>query len=161
MTTPHHRREATFESSVALDHPAAAVADLVLDWGRDPLWRAHVLSFTVTPPGRAHVGQHLVEELRFAGQTFVTPTVVQSARNLSASYAGGDGAVAVRGTRAVLPRTPSGCVVHVVTRLQLTGYLRLFAPVLVPAFRRAQDADLARLAQVVDSLASSQQELSA
>ena len=68
--------------------------------------------FTCTPPGRAHVGQRLVEQLRFAGLTFVTPTVVESASELSASYAGGKSPIEVTGRRAAVPPTRTGCEVR-------------------------------------------------
>ena len=149
--THHFGREATFRSSVTLDHPVDVVADLVLDWGHDDLWRPHVRSMTCTPRGRAHPGQELVEELRFAGLTFRTPTRVGTAGARSATYAGGGGLVRVRGSRVVAP-TGDGCVVHVVTGIRLGGWLRLLAPLLVPAYRRTQAADLRRLSWLVGTL---------
>jgi hypothetical protein len=151
MTT-HHGREATLESSVAIDQPAAAVAELLLDWGHDDLWRSHVRGMTCAPRGRAHPGQRIVEELRFAGLRFTTPTVVETAGPDGATYAGGNGRVSVRGSRLVVAEGPHRCRVHVVTRLRLHGWLRLLAPALVPAYRRTQDADLDRLVWWVATL---------
>jgi hypothetical protein len=151
MTT-QHRREAILESSVTLDHPAASVGALLLDWGNDHLWRTHVRRVTCTPAGRAMEGQELVEELRFAGLTFVTPTVVESAGLLGATYTGGSSAISVTGTRNVVANATGGCVVHVITRLRVHGWLRLLAPLLVPAYRRTQDADLEQLARWIDGV---------
>ncbi|QIG41394.1 hypothetical protein G5V58_00180 [Nocardioides anomalus] len=144
-------REIAVRSSIALDHPADAVVGLVLDWGHDDLWRGHVRAVTCTPRGRAHAGQGLVEELGFAGLTFVTPTRVGAAGDRSATYAGGGPLVRVRGGRVVRP-TEDGCVVDVTTVLRLGGWLRLLGPVLVPAYRRAQHGDLERLRWLVGTL---------
>jgi hypothetical protein len=144
-------REVTVRSSLALDHPVDAVAGLVLDWGHDDLWRSHVRTVVCTPRGRARPGQELVEELRFAGLTFTTPTRVGTAGDRSATYAGGGALVRVRGGRVVWP-TDEGCVVHVTTLLRFGGRLRLLGPALLPAYRRAQDADLERLRWLVGTL---------
>ncbi|WP_134741236.1 SRPBCC family protein [Nocardioides sp. 503] len=142
-------RETTFESSVRVPLPAAVVAGFVLDWGNDPQWRAQVLRFTCEPPGRARPGQILREELRFAGLTFRTETVVRRTTPLSASYDGGSGAVLVRGTRRVTPVDDRHCEVTTTTHVRLMGALRPFAPVLTPSYRRADRADLLHLPEVL------------
>jgi hypothetical protein len=145
------RPATTLESSVTVRHPAAAVAAFVLDWGHDHLWRSHVRRFTCTPPGRAVIGQQLVEELRFAGLTFVTPTVVESAGERSASYAGGNASIDVRGHRVVVPLDAASCEVRTTTTLRVGGMLRPFAPLLTPSYRRADAADLRALPAVLDA----------
>lgn len=142
-------RVTRFESSARVHLPAAVVADYVLHWGNDPQWRAHVLSFTCEPPGRATPGQILREELRFAGLTFRTETVVRRTTPLSASYDGASGAVLVTGTRRVTPVDDDRCEVTATTHIRLTGALRPFAPVLTPSYRRADRADLLRLPRVL------------
>ena len=123
----------------------------MLDWGHDHLWRSHVRRFTCTPPGRAVVGQRLVEELRFAGLTFVTPTVVESVGGLSASYAGGNASIEVDGLRVVVPLDDARCEVRTSTRLRVGGLLRPFAPLLTPSYRRADAADLRALPGALDA----------
>ena len=122
----------TLESSVTVHQPASVVAAFVLDWGNDHLWRSHVHSFTCTPTGRAAVGQRLVEELRFAGLTFVTPTVVEAADDLSASYSGGSSSIEVSGRRVVVPKGTDRCEVRTTTRMRVGGLLRPFTPLLTP-----------------------------
>ena len=148
MTTDR-RSLTTLESSVTVHRPAAAVAAFVLDWGNDHLWRSHVRRFTCSPPGRACVGQRLVEELRFAGLTFVTPTVIESVGELSASYAGGNATIEVTGRRAVVPLDEDRCEVRTTTRLRVGGLLRPFAPMLTPSYRRSDAADLRTLPGVL------------
>ena len=135
----------TLESSVTVHQPAAAVAAFFLDWGNDHLWRSHVRGFTCSPPGRAVAGQRLVEELRFAGLTFVTPTVVEEADELHASYAGANASIQVSGLRVVVPRGDARCEARSTTRLRVGGLLRPFAPLLTPSYRRADETDLRAL----------------
>jgi hypothetical protein len=137
------------EHSVSAPFPAADAAGFVLDWGNDPLWRASVLRFTCEPSGRAVVGQHLLEELRFAGLTFRTRTVIRTANALSASYGGGSGSVFVTGTRQVTPIDDCSCVVTTTTHLRLNGAMRALAPFLAPSYRRADRADLLRLPEAL------------
>ena len=148
MTTDR-RSLTTLASSVTVHRPAAAVAAFVLDWGNDHLWRSHVRRFTCSPPGRACVGQRLIEELCFAGLTFVTPTVVELVDELSASYAGGNATLDVTGRRVVVPLDEARCEVRTETRLRVGGLLRPFAPMLTPSYRRADDADLRALPGVL------------
>jgi hypothetical protein len=143
------RRVVRLEHSISAPFPAADTAGFVLDWGNDPLWRASVLRFTCEPSGRAVVGQHLLEELRFAGLTFRTRTVIRTATPLSASYAGGSGSIFVTGTRKVTRVDDCSCVVTTTTHLRLTGVMRACAPLLAPSYRRADRADLLRLPQVL------------
>ncbi|WP_028643330.1 SRPBCC family protein [Nocardioides sp. URHA0020] len=149
---PDTRPETTLESSVLVHRPAGVVAAFVLDWGHDHRWRSHVQRFTCTPPGQAAVGQRLVEELRFAGLVFVTPTVVETADELSASYAGGSSAIQVSGRRVVVRLGAERCEVRVTTRLRVGGLLRPFTPLLAPSYRRADAADLRGLPGVLDTI---------
>jgi hypothetical protein len=128
--------------------PADRLAELVLDWRRDPLWRAQVRSFTATPDSRAVPGQRLVEELAFAGLTFRTTTVVDRAEPLVASYAGQSRSVRVRGHRVVTPVSSTTSRVRLHTEIELLGALRLLQPLLAPSYRRTDAADAARLAEV-------------
>lgn len=136
-------------ASVRIDRPAAQVAAVVLDWTHDPRWRSAVTRFDLDPAGRAVVGQRLVEELRFAGLRFTTPTTVTEADSLSAAYAGGNGAFVVSGSRHVEPRGAGACEVRTEVLLTPRGAMRLLAPVLVPSYRRSDAADLLRLKSLV------------
>ena len=146
------RPATTLESSVTVHRPPSTVAAFVLDWGNDHLWRSHVRRFTCTPPGRAAVGQRLVEELCFAGLTFVTPTVVETVGELSASYAGGNASIDVTGVRVVVPLGDERCEVRTTTNLRVGGLLRPFVPLLTPSYRRADAGDLRALPTVLEAL---------
>lgn len=137
-------------ASTVVSRSAHDVASFALDWGNDALWRSHVTSFTVEPPGRATVGQRLVEHLSFAGMSFRTPTIIEAAEPLAATYAGGGGPIRVCGWRRVTPIDDASCRVDVHTEITMTGLLGVLAPVLAPAYRRADAADVARLASVAE-----------
>ncbi|GAA1506763.1 SRPBCC family protein [Nocardioides humi] len=137
--------ERVIATTVPVPRPAAEVAGYVLDWGNDPRWRSRVTSLMCTPPGRAEVGQRQVERLTFWGMRFETHTEVVAADALHAGYVGGQPPVEVRGHRQVEPDGPDRCTLTVLTRLRLSGAIRLAAPLLVPAYRRGDRADLDRL----------------
>ncbi len=132
-------------SSVIVDRPAAAVADVVLDWGNDAAWRAAVTGFEVEPPGRAVVDQSLVETLVMAGLTFRTPTRVVEAAPLRARYRGGSRLLGVEGVRTVRALGARRCEVVTETTLTARGAMRPLARLLAPSYRRADAADLRAL----------------
>ena len=144
------RAPITLTSTISVPRPAEAVASFVLDWGNDAQWRSQVAKFIVDPPGRAVEGQRLVEHLRFAGMPFRTPTVIDSAGLLEAAYSGGSRSVRVSGWRKVTATSTSTSRVVVHTEIELTGALGLLAPVLAGSYRRTDQADVARLAAVVE-----------
>lgn len=121
--------------------PAARAADLVLDWSRDPEWRGAVVAMDVRPAGRARVGQAIVERLRFAGQTFVTPTTITAADAGSAEFAGGSGTVTVAGRRTVVAAGPEECDVVLEVDVRLRGALAPLTRLLEPGYRRRHRAD--------------------
>jgi hypothetical protein len=136
------------EATVPL--PSWRLAAFVLDWRHDPLWRAQVRSFTVTPLGRSVAGQELVEELRFAGLTFRTTTVVDRAEPLRASYAGASRQVRVRGSREVTALGDRESRVALRTEIELLGAMRPLTPLLAPSYRRTDESDARRLPAVAE-----------
>ncbi|MGC5015023.1 SRPBCC family protein [Streptosporangium sp. DT93] len=127
----------------------AEAARLFLDWSKDPLWRAQVRRMTVEPPGQATAGQRIVEELRFAGLPFVTPTRVERSGPAFAEYRGGSATVTVSGSRRIETR-PGGAVALVATLdVRLRGPLRPLTGLLLPSYRRLQEEDLDRLAALL------------
>ncbi|ACZ88411.1 SRPBCC family protein [Streptosporangium roseum] len=126
-------------------------ARLFLDWSQDARWRAQVRRMTVEPPGPARVGQRIVEELRFAGLDFVTPTRIEHAGPTDAEYRGAGAMVTVHGARR-LQALPEGRVALVATlHVRLRGPLRPLTGLLTPSYRRLQEHDLDRLARILDS----------
>ncbi|WP_219471836.1 SRPBCC family protein [Nonomuraea rhizosphaerae] len=139
----------------------ALAARIFLDWSQDPRWRDQVRRMTVEPAGPAVTGQRIVEELSFAGLTFVTPTRVEHADGAEARYRGGSGVVSVRGSRAVttvspgssgspdLPGSPREVRLTATLDVSLRGPLRPLTALLAPSYRRLQEADLDRLAELI------------
>jgi hypothetical protein len=153
MTDPHtRRREIRLRTTVLLDHPAPEVARVLLDWGNDHRWRRHVRSFACVPAGRAVAGQVLTERLALGGLTFTTTTEVVRADALSAAYTGASASVRVRGTRTLTPLDAGACRFTSETVVEPLGALRLLAPVLTGTYRRADEADVRRLPDVLARL---------
>lgn len=146
------RREIRLRTTVLLEHPAAAVADVLLDWDHDHLWRRHVRSFTCVPAGLAVAGQVLTERLTLAGLTFTTTTEVVRADAWSASYAGSSASVRVRGSRTITALDATACRFTSETVVEPLGALRLLAPVLTDTYRRADEADVLGLPDVLPSI---------
>jgi Polyketide cyclase / dehydrase and lipid transport len=140
---------AVLTSSRVVPVPPETAAAVVLDWSRDPEWRAQVRRMDVDPAGAARTGQRIVEHLRFAGSTYVTPTVIGEATATRAGYAGGGRTVRVAGSREVEPAGPGATRVTTVLDVELTGLLRPLTRLLAPSYRRLQEADLDRLAALL------------
>ncbi|MGY1803088.1 SRPBCC family protein [Blastococcus sp. SYSU D00922] len=140
---------------VRLTAPATEVAALVLDWSRDGEWRPTVVRMDVDPPGRAKVGQRITEELRTGGRTYVTPTTITEAGELTASFAGGAGALVVEGRRTVVPEPDGGCTVVLEVEVRMTGLRALLNPVLSGMNRQRLAGEAAALAQAASSTARS------
>lgn len=140
---------------VRLARPAAEVAGLVLDWSRDAAWRPAVVRMDVEPPGRAQVGQRITEELRTGGRSYVTPTTITEAGELSASFAGGTSTLAVEGRRSVVPEPDGGCTVVLEVEVRMTGLLAVLNPVVARMNRQRLAAEAASLAQAASSTARS------
>lgn len=152
MTEKTTRREVRLRTTVLLEHPAAVVAGVLLDWDHDHLWRRHVRSFTCVPTGRAVAGQVLTERLVLAGLTFTTTTEVVRADALSAAYIGASASVRVRGSRTITPLDATACRFTSETVVEPLGALRLLAPVLTDTYRRADEADVLGLPAVLASI---------
>lgn len=131
------------ETRVVPQRPEA-VSALVFDWSRDPSWRPAVEDMRTEPAGRAVLGQRIVERLRFAGSTYVTPTQVVSVTATSVAFAGGSAGVVVSGRRTVVAHG-EGSRVTVDLDIAMTGWRRPLLPLLTPGYRKRQRADVDRL----------------
>ncbi len=133
-----------FVESRVVPSDLEATAAVVLDWTRDPEWRAAVTAMTAYPDGRAAVGQRLVETMQFAGATFTTPTEIVEATGTSAAFVGGTSTVRIRGRRSLESR-PNGTQVTVEVDIRLRGVAAPLTWLLAPAYRRRHRQDLDRL----------------
>lgn len=129
---------------------AEAVAAVLLDWSQDSLWRARVVRMDTDPPGSAVPGQLIVERLRFAGLPFVTPTQIEDAGPLRASFRGGSEVLAVAGAREIVPSAVGQVEIVITLHLRMTGPLVPLAGLLSGRYQRLQDADLDRLARLIE-----------
>lgn len=122
-----------------------------LDWSQDPRWRDQVRRITLDPPGPASCDQRIVEELRFMGLTFVTPTRIEQSGPTDAHYCGGTGIVAVSGSRHVSLVSPGHVELVATLDVTLRGLLRPLTDLLAPSYRRQQERDLDRLVVLLTS----------
>jgi hypothetical protein len=132
--------------------PPHLATEVFFDWSRDALWRPTVRRTTVHPAGPAVIGQRIVEELRLAGLTFLTPTRIESVHPCRVTWAGTTDQVAVRGWREVEETGSGGCRLAEVVDVRLRGALRPLTPLLAPLYRRAMRIELQRLVRHLESL---------
>jgi hypothetical protein len=134
-----------------LDLPAAMVADTFFDWTRDRAWRPGVRRMTVHPAGPAVEGQRIVEELRFLGSTYVTPTRIDATHPQRVLWSGGSAQLTIRGWRDLEPTGPGSCRVTSVVDVRLLGPLAWLTPLMAPLYARVARRDLGRLRQAVQA----------
>jgi hypothetical protein len=125
--------------------PSHAAMEVFFDWGRDPTWRTSVRRMTVHPAGPAVVGQRIIEELRFTGLTFVTPTRIESVRPNRITWAGGNGQLTISGWREIAADGPDACRLTEVVDIRLRGAMRPLTPLLAPLYRRTMRLELQNL----------------
>lgn len=132
--------------------PPDVATDVFFDWSRDALWRPAVRRMTVHPAGPAVVGQRIVEELRLAGLTFLTPTWIESVHPCRVTWAGTNDQLMIRGWRQVEETGSGGCRLTEVVDVRLRGALRPLTPLLAPLYRRAMRIELQHLARHLETL---------
>lgn len=143
----------TMTHVVTVRCPAPAARELFFDWGRDRSWRTSVQRMTVHPAGPAVEGQRIVEELRLAGLTFITPTRIESVHPHRVTWSGSNDQVEIRGWRQIEPAGSETCRLTEVVDVRLRGALRPLTPVLAPLYRRTMRCELARLTQELERVA--------
>jgi hypothetical protein len=121
--------------------------EVFFDWSSDSLWRPSVRRMTVHPAGPAVVGQRIVEELRFAGLTFITPTRVDAAHPYRITWSGGNDQLTIRGWREIEPTGSDQCRLKEVVDVRLRAAMRPLTPLLTPAYRRTMRIELENLAR--------------
>jgi hypothetical protein len=137
--------------------PSAEVAAVFFDWTRDREWRPGVRRMEVHPSGPAIVGQRIVEELRFLGSTYVTPTHVDAVHPQRVLWSGGSAQLAIRGWRDVDPTGPESCRVTSVLDIELQGAMRALTPLMAPIYARIAKRDLERLRRLLESRVTARQ----
>jgi uncharacterized protein YndB with AHSA1/START domain/uncharacterized protein with PQ loop repeat len=134
-----------FGTTVDIDRPAQDVWALLADYGRDPQWRAGVLSMRADPPGRAAPGTTTAEVMRFAGRTLRNDAeIVRVGPGHELAWRTTSG-VDAHGVRAVEPRGPERCRVRLATRVRPHGPGRVLAPLAHLLLQRRITGDGRRL----------------
>lgn len=141
----------TLTHIVTVNRPPHLAMETFFDWSQDPSWRPAVRRMTVHPTGPAVVGQRILEELRFAGMTFITPTQVESVHPYRVTWAGGNGQLTIRGWREIEPAGTGACRLKELVDVRLQGPLRPLTPLLAPAYRRLMRTELDLLVRELES----------
>lgn len=142
----------TMTQIVTVRCPPPAALELFFDWGRDPVWRSSVRRMTVHPAGPAVAGQRIVEELRFAALTFITPTRIESVHPLRVTWAGENAQLEIRGWREIELTGPDTCRLTELVDVRLRGALRPLTPLLAPLYRRTMRLELEQLARHLEGV---------
>lgn len=139
--------------TIDIARPSAEVTPTYFDWTRDREWRSAVRRITVHPSGPAEIGQRIVEELRFLGSTYVTPTHVDAVHPQRVLWSGHSTQLTIRGWRDVEPTGPESCRVTSVVDIELLGAMAWATPLMAPLYARIVRRDLERLRRLVESRA--------
>jgi uncharacterized membrane protein len=139
-----------FSAVVDVECPAQEVWTVLADYGRDPQWRAGVLSMRAVPPGCAAVGTATVEVMRFAGRTLHNNAEIISVGPGTQLAWRTTSGVDAQGVRIVQPRGPQRCQVQLRTRVQPHGLSRALAPLVRLVLQRRITGDARRLRSLAE-----------
>ena len=134
---------------VVIQAPASAAWEVLGDYAHDPAWRSGVSRMEQTPPGRVQNGATAEEDLRVLGREVRTRIELHDVRDGGFSWRAVDGTHA-HGTRTVAPLDSGRCELRTDREIRLVGADRLLAPLVRWAMSRAEHADLARAAALVE-----------
>lgn len=139
-----------FGTSIDIDRPAQDVWALLADYGRDPQWRAGVLSMTASPPGPAAAGTTTAEVMRFAGRTLRNDAeIVSVGPGYELAWRTTSG-IDANGVRVVEPRDPRRCRVRLATRVRPHGFDLVVAPLARLLLQRRITGDGRRLRSLAE-----------
>ncbi|MGY1814083.1 SRPBCC family protein [Blastococcus sp. SYSU D00820] len=136
---------------VVVDRPAAVVWALVADYGRDPEWRAGVVTMAPSTAGPVVPGTTTAEVLRFGGRTLRNAgevLTVDPGRRFTWRTTSGAPA---RGARTVEPLDERRCRVTCELTVTPRGAERLFRRPLAALLRRTLAGDVARLKALAEA----------
>lgn len=137
-------------ASVVIQAPAAAAWEVLGDYAHDPAWRSGVSRMEQTPPGVVHDGATAEEDLRVLGRRVTTRVELHDVRDGGGfSWRAVDGTDA-RGTRTIVALDAARCELRTEREIRLVGADRLLAPLVRWVMARAERADLARAAALVE-----------
>jgi uncharacterized membrane protein len=143
-------RSIDFATTVRIDRPAREVWAVLADFGRDPEWRAGVLSMTACPPGAAATGSTTAEVMRFAGRTLRNDArIVSVGPGYQLAWQTTSG-IHASGVRVVEPLGPHRCQVRLATHVEPHGFDLLLAPLAHLLLPRRISRDGRRLRSVAE-----------
>jgi len=139
-------RTESFHRSLIVDRPASAAWQVLADYRYDPMWRTGVRTMNQQPPGLVTVGTTTLEILRFAGRTYRIPgEVIAVEPEQSIQWA----ASKATGGRYVDTIDDTSCRIRLELNIQIRGFERLLAPLLIRMMNRTLDTDIDRLASLL------------
>lgn len=138
----------TVASKVVVPAHVAQTAAFVLDLSNDRKWRPEVISMQLDPPGPVRVGQRIVDRMRFGVLPFTVRAQAIEAGPTSFTLRAHGPQMTMRIHRSVAPH-PDGAEVTAGVTVQPRGLFRLLGPLMTVVFRRALDANVARIPAAV------------
>jgi hypothetical protein len=138
-------------TEVVIDRPSAAVAEYAGDPSNAPQWYANikVVRWQTAPPVR--VGSRIYFVARFLGRTlaYTYEVVEHGPQRLVMRTA--EGPFPMETTYTWTPLDDAHTRMSLRNRGEPAGFARVAAPMIASAMRRANEKDLARLKQILES----------
>jgi hypothetical protein len=138
-------------TEIVIDRPATAVAGYAGDPSNAPQWYANIRSVRWQTPPPVGVGSRMDFVARFLGRTLAyTYEVVEHAPDRLVMRTA-QGPFPMETTYTWTPLGESRTRMTLRNRGEPAGFARVAAPMMVSAMRRANEKDLARLKQILES----------
>lgn len=138
------------EATIWIDRTPEEVFGFIANFDNDTRWRPGISSMRQSPTGQTGVGTTTYEELDFLGRHYTTiarVTGFEPGKRLA--WASVKATTPVTGWRMVEPEG-RGTRFSEGLRAGLQGMYRWLAPIMVGAFQKQMDTDVARLKQVLE-----------
>ena len=137
--------------NILIDRPTEEVFAFIGNYENDPKWRAGVFEMRHDPPGEAQVGTKTREVMRFMGRRTVNcAEVVEYEVGHKTAFSTIAGPISASGYRLTEREgKPTRFTYH--AHSELSGLYQLLSPLIVWAFRRRVQTDLARLKTLLET----------
>ncbi len=139
-------------TEIEIDRPASEVADYAADPSNAPEWYDNIKSIAwVSEPG-VRVGARMTFVAQFLGRRLeYTYEIVEFVEGERLVMRTAQGPFPMETTYTWEPISAGRCRMSLRNRGNPTGFSKLMAPMMVPAMRRANRKDLAKLRQIVEA----------
>ncbi|WP_128543541.1 SRPBCC family protein [Larkinella soli] len=140
----------TVRHSELIRLPLADVYGILACYDNDLLWRSNLSQINQDAPGMARTGMRLRQEIRLFDQRItVQAEVTAAAPNRRTAYVSVDGPVELWEQR-IFERVEKDTRLTYELSVELKGWQRLMAPLLISQLQRQFRADLLRLKQLLE-----------